>query len=246
MHKAWERLGNGDTAVLLIHGIVGTPRHFDFLRDSFPADWTLKAILLDGHGGSVADFAHTSCDKWKTQVETALAELCARYRRVYIVAHSLGTLLALDVHTPFREHIAGMLLLAVPLHIRLLPRAPYYSFHVIFDRVKQHDPAMVAYKNAYGVEPDGRLWRYLAWIPRYLELFALSRRVRRGIAHTAVPCIAFQSGHDEMVSPRSEAALRRSDRIHVEILGTAAHHYYPDADAARLREAVRTLEVTMP
>lgn len=80
-HQPWERAGNGDTAVLLIHGIVGTPRHFDFLKDSFPADWTLRSIQLDGHGGTVADFAHTSCDKWKQQVERELVALCERYRR---------------------------------------------------------------------------------------------------------------------------------------------------------------------
>ncbi len=242
VHQPWERLGSGDTAVLLIHGIVGTPRHFDFLKDSFPADWTLRAILLDGHGGSVKDFAHTSCKRWKAQVARELDALCAQYRRVYVVGHSLGTLLALDTHANYRDQIAGMLLLAVPLRIRLLPRASYYSLHVIFNRVKEDDPAMRAYQHAYGVEPDWRLWRYLSWIPRYLELFALSRRVRRNIENTCVPCVAFQSGKDEMVSPRSSRELTRSAHIRVETLETAAHHYYPAPEAARLKETAQHLE----
>ena len=34
-------------------------------------------------------------------------------------------------------------------------------------------------KDFYGMDPDWRAWRYAGWIPRYLELFALSRQARQ-------------------------------------------------------------------
>jgi len=47
---------NTETAVLLIHGILSTPRHFDFLIPHIPDEYDICSILLAGHGGSVQDF----------------------------------------------------------------------------------------------------------------------------------------------------------------------------------------------
>jgi len=57
-------------AVLFIHGIIGTPRHFTELIplvQQVPEDFTVSNIILDGHGGTVDDFAHTSMAKWKAR-----------------------------------------------------------------------------------------------------------------------------------------------------------------------------------
>ncbi len=241
-HKPWERAADGDTAVLMIHGIVGTPRHFLFLKDRFPDDWSLFAMQLDGHGGDVRDFAHTSLKTWQAQVRRELTALGARYRRVYIVAHSLGTLLALDAVPNGEYHVEGMLLLAVPLRIRLTPMAPWHSMHVLFECVNESDAAMVSSREAYGIKPDKRLWRYLSWIPRYLELFSISRKVRRGIETVTTPCVCIQSARDEMVSPRAEKALRRNKRFDVRTLPNASHHHYPDPDRSEIFKAVEEWE----
>ena len=39
------------TAVLMIHGIVGTPEHFAMLYPYVPEDWSIYSIRLAGHGG---------------------------------------------------------------------------------------------------------------------------------------------------------------------------------------------------
>ena len=38
-------------AVLFIHGILGTPRHFDDFIPLVPAGYNIFNVLLDGHGG---------------------------------------------------------------------------------------------------------------------------------------------------------------------------------------------------
>ena len=88
-------------AVVMIHGICSTPRHFDWLVPEFDESWSVYNILLDGHGGSVADFAGTSMKKWKTQVHTLLELLSHRYDSILIVGYSLGTLLAMEAAPKF-------------------------------------------------------------------------------------------------------------------------------------------------
>jgi esterase/lipase len=93
-----------DTAVLFIHGIVGTPNHFTdliSLVELVPESWSVHNVLLDGHGGNADDFADTSMEKWKNQVHAAFDSLARTHRRVVIVAHSMGTLFALQLALEF-------------------------------------------------------------------------------------------------------------------------------------------------
>ena len=61
---------HADTAVLFIHGIVGTPNHFHAFIPLVPEHISVCNLLLDGHGGSVKDFSHTSMRKWVVQVDS--------------------------------------------------------------------------------------------------------------------------------------------------------------------------------
>ena len=97
MHSSYIRLVPGaKTAVLMVHGIVGTPRHFDFLLDTVPQDVSVMNILLPGHGGTVKDFANASMKQWKQTVAEAMETLCTTHERVIVVAHSMGTLLTAE------------------------------------------------------------------------------------------------------------------------------------------------------
>ena len=86
---------NADTAILFIHGILGKPDYFNPFLPLVPAGWTVKNILLKGHGGSVRDLAAASMAEWKQQVHEALSHLRADHAHVYIAAHSMGTLFAI-------------------------------------------------------------------------------------------------------------------------------------------------------
>ena len=115
-HEPYIRIVPGsNTAVLMVHGIVGTPRHFDGILAAIPEDWCVYNILLDGHGGGVTDFSRTSMEIWRKQVRSILNALCVRYKRIFIVAHSMGTLLAMEAALEHKNKIAGMLFLALKL-----------------------------------------------------------------------------------------------------------------------------------
>lgn len=230
-HKEYVRKVNGaDTVVLLIHGIVGTPRQFDPLLDMFPGNWSIYNILLDGHGGSVADFSHTSMKKWKQQVGARLAQLCALYEKVMIVGHSMGTLLAMEAAADWPQ-VKALFLLNVPLCPRLKLSMAVRSLGLALGLLNRDDPL----SRATSVTPDRRLWRYLGWIPRYLELFGLCAQSRKKISGLSVPIWAVQSAKDEMVSGRSDRYLKEHPWIRYVCLEKSGHFTYAPEDVERIR-----------
>ena len=53
-NKALDRIvPQSDTAVLFIHGIIGTPNYFNRFIPLIPEDWTVCNLLLDGHGKGI-------------------------------------------------------------------------------------------------------------------------------------------------------------------------------------------------
>lgn len=92
-HKEYIRIVPGSKhAVLMIHGIVGTPKHFEPFLPLIPEDWTVYNLLLDGHGKGVKEFAQTSMKKWKSQVAARVREILDTHDTLVIAAHSMGGL----------------------------------------------------------------------------------------------------------------------------------------------------------
>ena len=60
-HAEYLRLfPDADVAVLFVHGILGSPRHFDLFLPVIPPKWSVQCLLLDGHGKGVKDFSKSS------------------------------------------------------------------------------------------------------------------------------------------------------------------------------------------
>ena len=240
-HKTYVKLiPESDTAVLFIHGIVGTPNHFKDLIPLVPAHWSVYNILLDGHGKGVRDFAKTSMKKWKAQAEDAVEELAKTHKNIFIVAHSMGTLFAIEASIRHPDVVKGLFLLAVPLKISLKPSMFIDCAKVYFNAIRPTDKKALAAKAAFSIQNDWRVWRYIGWLPRYFELFALIRRTRRKVPQVSVPCRTFPSRKDEMVSfPAARKLLRGNPYIHMQILPNSRHFYYDEADHACILAAFK-------
>ncbi len=228
-------------AVVLFHGILGSPRQFDALLDCFPADWSVYNMLLDGHGGTVAEFAASGMERWQAQVDLTLEALRARHERIVIAAHSMGGLLALAAVLKKREQVAGMLLLAPALYIRMTPAACVNALRVALGRVRAEDPAALAAQRFCGVRLEKRLWRYLPTLPRFLELLTKARRVRGLLGLVEVPCTVLLSRRDELVGMRTARCLAGREGFAVELLEASGHFHFTEAELARIRAAAQTL-----
>lgn len=227
---------SSDTAVLMIHGIVGTPDQFRPVLDLIPEDWSVMNLLLDGHGKGVKEFGASSMDKWKKQVSGRLDELLAKHRRVLIVAHSMGTLFAIQAAVRYPERVAGLFLLNVPMRIHLPPRTVLACLKNAFGLVKETDGSAWAMKQGCGVQLSPYLWQYISWIPRFVELLREIRKTRTLLPQLAVPALAFHSRMDELVSNRSCKDLQGHDCIRTVLLENSGHFGYGEADLALLRE----------
>lgn len=234
-HKEFVRiLPQADTAVLMIHGIVGTPNHFRDLiplEVLVPREWSVYNLLLDGHGGEIEAFSGTSMEKWKQQTLAVFRELSRNHRRIFLVGHSMGTLLSLRLAEALPEKVCGLFLLACPLYVGLRPLGLLNCIKVAFGTINQENPREASTLKACGVNADKRLWRYLGWLPRILELYGLMICTRRKLPQLKVPCLALQSDKDELVSNRTAKKLERAGTIRVVHLKDSSHFYYTDADA---------------
>ncbi|MBE6954677.1 MAG: alpha/beta fold hydrolase [Ruminococcaceae bacterium] len=230
-HSAYERMVPGSkTAVLMIHGIAGTPAHFRHLIPVIPAEFSARSILLSGHGGKVTDMGKTNMNAWKRQVNEALQQLLSQHEKVYLVAHSMGTLFALRAAVEQPQRIAGLFLLAVPTrpHVRLSTMAT--SLRVAWGKVKETDTRALAMRDNTSIHIERNLFKYLTWVPRFLELFAEIASVKKLLPRLEVPCLTFQSHVDELVSIRSCNDLENHPYIHNTVLYHSGHFAYSEDD----------------
>ena len=239
VHKEFRRLVDGaGTAVLFIHGIIGTPNHFhDFVRQ-LPAHVSVINLLLDGHGKGVKEFSNTSLAKWRAQVQAVVEELTRTHEQVFIVGHSMGTLLAIEQAIANRK-VTRLFLMAVPLRLFVRPAMFLTSMKVYSGRVRPNDAVASAAVHCCGIEHCRNPLRYVGWIPRYFDLFSLIRHTRKLLPSLSTACCAVQSGRDEMVSARAAEELRRCDGIRLTVLPNSGHYYYPDDDKDCLMRAFR-------
>lgn len=220
--------------VIFIHGILGHPDHFNNFYPLVNKDFAIRKILLSGHGKTVDDFARASMRDWKNEVESFIQEAENQYSSIYIVAHSMGTLFALQ---SIRNHkkIKGLFLLASPLYLWVRIRPLLAQWRRIFFPMKADRTSKNIYDkpyHAHGVQFDKRFWKYIKWLPNYLALFREIRNTRDelvAIGHTPIPCIAFHSGHDELVHAKACKALEKFG-AEVILLPDSTHYLYDEKD----------------
>lgn len=238
-HAAYVRLVPGaGTAVLFMHGIVGTPNHFRDLIplvDLVPEDWSVYNVLLDGHGGSIEDFSRTSMKKWKAQVFAIFDSLCESHRHVIIAAHSMGTLFAIQMALRRPEKVPFLFLIASPMRPWVRLFGIKNLLKLAFGTLRDDVPLEYATRRVAGVHATAQLWKYVAWLPRFLELFREIALTEKEMGTLAVPCVSWQSRKDELVSNFSTGVLVKSGVIQVHELADSTHFYYAPQDQKTVR-----------
>ena len=240
MHQEYIRIVPGaDTAILMVHGIVGTPRHFDFLIDSIPEDVSVVNILLPGHGGTVQDFGKASMAQWKEKVKNEISALCSTHRRILLIGHSMGTLLTSEVAECY-PNIKGLLLINVPLRVQVAPRMVSASLRCSFGKGNPDRPADWGVMHA-GVQLSKRFWLYFSWIPRFWELLVLCRQSRRRFETLSLPVYTFQSYDDELVRRSTSRHLLKNPTIRHIMLKGCGHFLYPPEAQEQMKNALKDL-----
>ena len=241
-HRSFiRRVPGSDTAVVLIHGIAGTPAHFRNLLPVIPEDCSVFNLLLDGHGGSVLDFGRSSMEKWRTQASSQIEELTAQYAHVVLIAHSMGTLFAIRAALKYPDKIPFLFLLAVPTRPWVRFSTMLTALRVAGGNICPEDFRAIAMQNATSIAITWRLWQYITWIPRLLELLGQIRRTRALLPRLNTPCFTFQSLVDELVSFRSCKDLEPIPCIRNTVLTGSGHFQYGAEDTRLLQSRLAAL-----
>lgn len=103
----------GEAAVLLVHGLTGTPaemKHFG--RVLSRKGLTVACPELAGHCASIQALQATNWQDWYKSVEDAFDAMRLDYDQVFIAGLSMGALLALLVAARRKSDVAGVILLS--------------------------------------------------------------------------------------------------------------------------------------
>lgn len=237
-HEPYFREGTGNHAVLLIHGIAGSPGHFRDLVPVIPDSFYVYNILLDGHNGAPKDFGRSSMARWKTQVDNTLQALFSHHDKVVIVAHSMGTLFAIQAAIRHPDRIPALFLLNVPTRPRVHPRALLGAAQMAFGCLGSAT-AQAMYRDT-GISLTHNPLDYLGWAPRMVELLVECRKVRSVLSLLRVPTQVFLSQADELVSLRSRKDLV-NPCMQTTLLPESGHYAYSAKDTALLQNALTEL-----
>lgn len=180
------------TGVLLIHGFTGTPSEMrflgEFLRDN---GYTVKGILLKGHGTTPTDIKKCSHRDWIRGAVEGYKSLKRECDEVFAVGLSMGGLLALYLARNY--DIRGVVALSTPIRIRGRATAFTYIEKNLKTYILNKPQKNGINTIGYGKSP----------IIGVSNLFKLIRYVKVNLRFIEKPILIMQSYKDRTVNPVS-------------------------------------------
>ena len=222
---------HADSILFYIHGILGSPFEFRRIIEWLKVDSVdYKAILLPGHGDSGSSFSGSSESHWRNHVENELAILKNSYSKIFLIGHSLGGLLALNVSV--KTHVDGIVLLNTPIKTRMSIRQIGMSMRVLFSSKTKFDPMLDTYRKTFSVGLND-WWTLPFWLNRLLDVNRIARRTISILHKIDTPVLIYQSRHDETVHPVSAEILKHhlgGNLISLKYLNHSTHAYFVDEE----------------
>jgi len=106
-------LHRGKDAVLLVHGLTGTPAEMRFMATSLKNQgFSVMCPQLSGHCGSVAELKRSRWQDWYATVNAAFEALKLEHGRVFVAGLSMGALLAIRLAAEKGAQLDGLGLLS--------------------------------------------------------------------------------------------------------------------------------------
>lgn len=227
--------GSGrDTAVLLLHGLTGTPLEMRTLGEQFAQDgYTVHIPLLPGRGTRPDDMDGLCWEDWMQAALRAYDTLAREHRRVVVGGVSAGGTMTLDL--ALRRDPAALLLYATALQIA--HRGAYLAPFVW--RLVRRWPAPACDM----VEPNEELKCYdPAPVRAMAELIRGIERVRPRLGQVRAPAFVAHAVADRLVpvSCANELETRLGGPVEKMIVDGSGHSVTCDARRYEVARASRT------
>jgi carboxylesterase len=225
--------GRRQTAVLLLHGLTGTPLEMQVLGETLAQEgYTVHIPLLPGRGTCPDDMDRLCWEDWMRAALHAYDALAREHGRVVVGGLSAGGTMALDL--ALRRDPAALLLYAAVLQVA--HRGAYLAPYVW--RLIRRWPA----PQSDMVEPNEMLQCYDPAPVRAMgELIAGISRVRGKLGHIGVPALVAHSLNDRLVplSSAKEIASRLGGPVETLFLDGSGHAITADAKRLDVAETTR-------
>ena len=207
MHTpTYQKSSDTDWAVLFIHGFMGSPKQFTDLAEAvYESGCTYRALLLPGHGGGMRNFLKFGLRDWQACVQDEIDKLKREHKKIFLVGHSMGGLLALQASLLRENNIAGLVLIATPLKVYLLnPKRLLQRLGII--RLPKSSKMKSIYVDSNSITVPISLLYSFAIRPA-IHFYRLLRQTKKRLPDIFVPVCMFHSKNDETTSYKSAALL---------------------------------------
>ncbi|MCX7179012.1 MAG: alpha/beta fold hydrolase [Proteobacteria bacterium] len=235
------RYGDGPDAILLIHGLTGTPVEIQTVgRGLAQQGFSVYGVQLAGHCGSEAALMKTGWHDWYRSVEDAWRELDSKHSKVFVAGMSMGAVMAMHLAAQHPGKISGLGLYsttlfydgwAVPKLAFLLPlflRTPFgdsYRFIENFPYGIKNE-RLRDYIHKSMMSGDSELAGNLGMSGGSLrELRRLIAIVKREMPAVSTPALVVHAQHDDVTSTRNAeyVAKHLGGPVRVELLHDCYH-----------------------
>jgi sigma-B regulation protein RsbQ len=122
VHIDYRVWGNGETAVVLIHGWACDENYWSAQVDALKSKYTVVAINLAGHGASERNRTDWSIGNYGEDVATVVRQL--QNRQIVLVGHSMGADVALEASRRIGDRVIGIIAVDSLKSIGLPPMKP--------------------------------------------------------------------------------------------------------------------------
>ncbi len=220
-HQEYSYQNGNEAVIVFVHGILGTPNQFRFLTEQLSHSYDCEALLLPGHGGTARDFSKTPGREWVGYAHRRIEEIRSRYKKLYLIGHSMGGLICLQYAA--KNHIDGLVMINTPLAIKFGISQLAFK-RKLYSNVKGNEILSV-YRLNYGVT-GARFYDYPLWIRQYMGLFGIMHQCRKCIGKVKAHTLIVQSALDETVHIKNANLLKR------DLLTSEGPVYLPESHHA--------------
>jgi len=191
----WE---GSRTAILMIHGFTATPSQMRMLGEAIHREgYTVRAMLLPGHGTTVEDMNTKSWQDWLRAVRSEVVEMLSKYEKLFVLGLSIGGVLTLLMAEEMP--LDGIIALAPATRLtqKHIWAAPVYARFVPF----KDKPDYIFRENnlAYCKIPIARL----------TDAAMLASMARLGLSHITCPMLLMQGRRDRTVKAEAPQEIMR-------------------------------------
>jgi len=210
-------LGSGEVAVLLIHGLTGTPTELRRVAMGLAkVGCTVYVPTLAGHCGNTADLEATGWQDWYESARKTFAGIRRKHEQVFVGGLSMGAVMSMLMAAEHPGQVAGLLMYSttlrydgwnIPKVAVLTPLLMKIPFAVHLCRFDEKPPygikderlrAIVERQMKAGDSGDAGLLTMSGTSVR--ELHRLNAVVKRHMPSIKVPALVLHSSEDDITS----------------------------------------------